>query len=166
MRYIATLDGSDHEVDLDEVGVENYAITLGDKKFAASMRRVGPFSYSVLLDNRSFDFDVVRDGEEIVVTSRHGTARLGLVDAARRRSSSAKKREQSGRAVIKALMPGRVVTVLVAVGDEVPQGRGIAIIEAMKMENEIKAPKAGKVIEVKISAGQTVEKGELMVIIE
>jgi len=63
-------------------------------------------------------------------------------------------------------MPGRVVNVLVSPGDEVKDGQGIVVVEAMKMENELKSPKAGKVVEVKVVAGQTVEKGELMIVIE
>jgi biotin carboxyl carrier protein len=63
-------------------------------------------------------------------------------------------------------MPGRVVNVLVAVGDEVKAQQGIVVVEAMKMENEVKAPKAGKVVEIKVVAGQAVEKGQLMIVIE
>jgi biotin carboxyl carrier protein len=59
-----------------------------------------------------------------------------------------------------------VVNVLVAAGDEVRAGQGVLVIEAMKMENELKAPKAGKVVEVKVAAGQTVEKGDLLLVIE
>ena len=76
------------------------------------------------------------------------------------------KREVSGRVEIKATMPGRVVNVLVGSGDEVTAGQGVIIVEAMKMENELKSPKAGKVTEVKVAPGQTVEKGELLVVIE
>ena len=60
----------------------------------------------------------------------------------------------------------RETDVLVATGDEVKEGQGIVVVEAMKMENELKSPKAGKVLEVKVVAGQTVEKGELMIVIE
>jgi biotin carboxyl carrier protein len=89
------------------------------------------------------------------------------MDAARRAMRAGqKKREHAGPAQIKAAMPGRVVNVLVAPGDEVREGQGVLIVEAMKMENELKSPKAGKVVEVKVAAGQTVEKGELLVVIE
>ncbi|MGC2443154.1 biotin/lipoyl-containing protein, partial [Candidatus Binatus sp.] len=67
---------------------------------------------------------------------------------------------------IKSAMPGRVVSVLVAAGDEVKAEQGIIVVEAMKMENEVKSPKAGKVVEVKVVAGQAVEKGQLMIVIE
>mgnify|MGYP002631114343 FL=1 len=67
---------------------------------------------------------------------------------------------------ITAGMPGRVVKVLVAVGDEVPPGGIVAVLEAMKMENDVKARGGGTVIEVAISVGATVEAGELLVRLE
>ncbi len=166
MRYVATLEGTEHEVDLEELTPESFAISFGQDRFEADLRRVGPASFSVLLANRSFDFDVVRDGEEIVVTSRHGSTRLSLVDSARRFTRAGPKREHKGPAQIKAQMPGRIVNVLVKAGDQVKEGQGLVIVEAMKMENEVKTPKAGKVAEVKVVAGQTVEKGALMIVIE
>ncbi len=63
-------------------------------------------------------------------------------------------------------MPGRVINVLVAPGDEVQRDQGVVVVEAMKMENEVRTPKAGKVVEVRVIVGQTVEKGELMIVIE
>jgi len=71
-----------------------------------------------------------------------------------------------GGGEIKASMPGRVVKVLVEVGDEVPAGGIVVVLEAMKMENDIKTPSGGKVIEVGVVEGATVESGELLVRLE
>jgi len=167
VRYIATIEGAEHEVEVEELSAETYAISFGTHKFEADLRRVGPASVSIILNNRSFDFDLVREGEEIVIASRTSTTRMTLIDAARHKMRAVRAtREVSGRAEIKAAMPGRVVNVLVAPGDEVSKDQGVIIVEAMKMENELKSPKAGKVIEVKVAAGQTVEKGELLLVIE
>jgi biotin carboxyl carrier protein len=68
--------------------------------------------------------------------------------------------------MLKAMMPGRVINVLVAVGEEVAAHQGLLVVEAMKMENELKAPKAGKIVELKVKPGQTVEKGELLLVVE
>ncbi|HJU29299.1 MAG TPA: biotin/lipoyl-containing protein, partial [Candidatus Binataceae bacterium] len=99
---------------------------------------------------------------------RGAATHVTLVDTARRarRSTSSTRSHPGGRVEMKAMMPGRVVNVLVKPGDEVAERQGIVVVEAMKMENELKTPKAGKVIEVKVAAGQTVEKGELLVVIE
>ena len=167
MRYLAILHGNQHEVEIEELAADSFSIRFGDSHFEADLRRVGPVSFSVIVDNRSFDFDVARDGEETVVASRSGSTRLTVADAARRTArATGKRREVSGRAEIKAAMPGRVVNVLVAPGDEVRAEQGIIVVEAMKMENEVKSPKAGKVVEIKVVAGQAVEKGQLMIVIE
>ena len=169
MRYLATLKGAEHDFEFEELGAHSYAVMLGGRRFEVDLRRVGAGSFSVLIGNRSFDFDVTLDGEEMVVASRAGAWRVGIINERRRAMREAEKRlgrQVSGRVELKAMMPGRVVNVLVKPDDEVASGQGVLTVEAMKMENEIKTPKAGKVLEVRVTAGQTVEKGEIMAIIE
>ena len=168
MRYVATLDGAEHELEVEELGGGRCRIRLGEQQFEADIRTVGPASFSVLVGGRSFDFELHQEGDQVLVASRDGSSRVSLIDRSRRAGAlgAGKRREVSGRAELKAMMPGRVIDVLVAAGDQVEAGQGVLIIEAMKMENELKAPKPGKVIEVKVTAGQTVEKGELLLVIE
>jgi acetyl/propionyl-CoA carboxylase alpha subunit len=71
-----------------------------------------------------------------------------------------------GPRAVKAPMPGRVVRVLVAAGEEVAEQQGIVVIEAMKMQNELKSPKAGKVIRVAVGVGDTVGAGDVLAIVE
>jgi biotin carboxyl carrier protein len=101
-----------------------------------------------------------------LLISRHGVNRVALVDKSRRRLHAPGERVITGRVELKAMMPGRVVNVLVNAGDEVAADQGIVVVEAMKMENELKTPKAGKVTEIKVSVGQAVEKGEILAVIE
>jgi biotin carboxyl carrier protein len=167
MRYLATIDGHEHEIEIEELAADSFAIRFGKNRFEADLRKLGPASFSVIVDNRSFDFDVARDGEDTVVASRSRSTRLTIADPARRAARAARqRREHSGRVEIKSAMPGRIVNVLVAPGDTVKAEQGIVVVEAMKMENEVKSPKAGKVVEVKVVAGQAVEKGQLMMVIE
>lgn len=63
-------------------------------------------------------------------------------------------------------MPGKVVKILVKPGDTVAARQGIAVVEAMKMENELRAPKAGTVAQIKVAEGTSVEAGTVLVIIE
>ena len=168
MRYLATIDGAEQVVEIEELAAAgSFEIRFGERKLDADLRRVGPASFSIVVGNRSFDLDVVREGDEVVVSSRDGVTRLTLEDAARRlMRTGGKSREVSGKVQMRAMMPGRVVSVLVQTGDEVKADQGVLVVEAMKMENELKSPKAGKVTEVKVVAGQTVEKGELLIVIE
>jgi biotin carboxyl carrier protein len=72
----------------------------------------------------------------------------------------------TGPRPVKAPMPGRVVRLLVAAGDEVAEQQGIVVIEAMKMQNELRSPKAGKVVRVAVAAGDTVGSGDVLAVVE
>jgi len=74
--------------------------------------------------------------------------------------------EGSGPQTLAALMPGRVIRVLVEAGQEVEAGQGLIVVEAMKMQNEMKSPRAGRVVEVRAGAGATVAAGDVLVVIE
>jgi biotin carboxyl carrier protein len=167
-KYMATLAGADHELEVEELAATSLRIKLGADQFDVDVRRVGLASFSILVDNRCFDLDVIPDGDEIIVTSRGGTTRVTLVDTARRprRGADAARAQAAGRVELRAMMPGRVVNVLVKAGDAVTFQQGVVVVEAMKMENELKSPKEGKVAEVKVAPGQTVEKGDVLIVIE
>jgi biotin carboxyl carrier protein len=89
-----------------------------------------------------------------------------LVDSRRYRRSGGGPAAAAGEVRVTAPMPGRVLRILVKPGDEVAARQGLVVVEAMKMENEIGAPKAGRIKEVAASAGQSVESGRLLVVIE
>ena len=83
--------------------------------------------------------------------------------AVRRRGASG---TVEGRQTLTAAMPGKVVRVLVSEGDTVEAGQGIVVVEAMKMQNEVKSPKAGTVVKIAASEGSTVNAGELLAVVE
>jgi biotin carboxyl carrier protein len=166
MRYIATLDGSEHELEIEELSTGCYLVRLGTQEVEIELRKVGPASYSLLANDRSFDLEVSRDGDQLIVASRGGLSRVTLMDRTRRAALAAAARQLSGRAELKAMMPGRVVNVLVGPGDEVTTDQAVLVVEAMKMENELKAPKNGRVSQVNVEVGRTVEKGEILLVIE
>jgi len=168
MKYMATVEGAEHELEVEELALNLLRIKFGERAFEVDVRRVGPASFSVLVDSRCFDLDVIQEGDDLIVASRGGATRVTLTDAARRQRHAAAgaRPHGAGKAELRAMMPGRVVHVLVKAGDEVEHQQGLLVVEAMKMENELKSPKAGKVIEVKVAPGQTVEKSELLVVIE
>ena len=141
-------------------------VRLGHGEFEADVHRTSESSFSVLVGERSFDFEIARHNDELVIVSRGTATRVTLQDAVRRRRGASQREASDGKAELKAMMPGRVVNLLVAVGDTVTARQGVVVVEAMKMENELKAPKAGKVTAIKVTPGQTVEKGELLVVIE
>lgn len=163
MRFIARTaalsdDVRDIEVEVLRHGA-GYRVRIGERWLEADLVSAGPFVRSLRLD----------DGTQLALTHHSAgntheisiggaTVTVDIIDplAARRRG---REDEIGGSGVVKALMPGRVVRVLVARGDAVRKGAGLLILEAMKMENEITAPADGTVDQLFVEAGQTVESG-------
>ncbi len=132
---------------------------------AASVLEAEPGVYSVLLDGRSFEARIERTQEAWAVTIAGRRFEIEVADP-RRLSRRARSLDREGRQRITAPMPGRVVRVLVAEGAEVEAGQGIAVIEAMKMQNELKSPKTGRVASLSAREGATVSAGEVLAVIE
>lgn len=120
-----------------------------------------PGIYSVILDGRSYQAYI----EGSTVTIDGWRFEIELHDP---REWSAKSRRHGGEGVqtIVSPMPGKVVRVLVKPGEEVQAGQGLIVVEAMKMQNEMKAPRAGRVIHVQAKEGSTVTAGEALAAIE
>jgi 3-methylcrotonyl-CoA carboxylase alpha subunit len=88
-----------------------------------------------------------------------------LTDPLRPGDTGGRAAAGAGPAAIRAVMPGKVVTVLAGEGTEVLAGQGLVVVEAMKMENEITAPRAGRVAEVKVRPGEVVEAGAILIVL-
>jgi acetyl/propionyl-CoA carboxylase alpha subunit len=127
-----------------------------------SISPLAPGSYSVLVGGRSFE--VVANGRgEIIVDGRAFAIDVFDPREMRGRTSTG---VGEGRLNIAAMMPGKVVRILVAEGDVIEAGQGLVVVEAMKMQNEMKSPKPGRVVEMKTTDGATVAAGEILLVIE
>ncbi len=100
------------------------------------------------------------------VTIRNEQFAIKLVDPKLLRSSGSDATAADGPAEIRTAMPGKIVRVLVDVGSEVEKGQGIIVVEAMKMQNELRSPKAGTVREIRFAVDSTVSSGDVLVTIE
>jgi len=127
-----------------------------------------PRVYSLLIDGKSYDVHIdenAADEEALAVHLLSRVIRARASDARKRRVAKAGA-DPDGLVQISAPMPGRVVKVLKAEGTAVTRGDGIIVLEAMKMENELKAPRDGIVASVLVEEGQGVEGGALLATIE
>ena len=158
MKLVARYDGVDTPVEVERHG-GGYRVTIGDRTLHADLGDAGPFVRSLRLeDGTQYMLMHHRDGHRHQISLSGATYHVEIFDPLslmRRRSED----DMGGSGAIKALMPGRIVRVLVAKGDTVAKGAGLLVLEAMKMENEIQAPAAGVVEEILVEAGQTVEGG-------
>ena len=117
---------------------------------------------SVLIGGRNYRVAVSQSGE-VAVNGRR--VAVEVFDPRDRRTAHGGAASH-GRQEVRAPMPGKVVRVLAAAGDVVEEGRGLVVVEAMKMQNEMKSPKSGRVAEVRARAGAAVIAGEVLVVIE
>ena len=132
---------------------------------AAQIEIPEPGVYSVLLDGLSYEARVEERPGMLVVVSDGYRFEIDVRDPRRLRRGGA-GRGADGVQTISAPMPGKVVRVLVSAGDTVEAGQGLLVVEAMKMQNELKSPRAGKVLLVATKEGATVTPGEILVTIE
>ncbi|HYM62476.1 MAG TPA: biotin/lipoyl-containing protein [Thermoanaerobaculia bacterium] len=158
MRLIARHEGREIEVEVERHGPD-YRVRLGDRWIVADLVNCGRFIRSLRLeDGTQFSIIHHRDGNQHSITLPDAVFQVELIDplALKRRHA---EDEHGGGGLIKALMPGRIVRILVNAGDSVQKGTGLLILEAMKMENEIQATIEGVVDKIFVTAGQTVDGG-------
>jgi biotin carboxyl carrier protein len=131
----------------------------------AEIEQVEPGVYSVLVDGRSYEARVEQAEGGVAVFIDGHRFEIEVRDP-RRRSRHKGAPEIAGRVNVPAPMPGKIVRLLVNEGDAVASGQGLLVVEAMKMQNEVKAPKAGRVVSLPAREGATAAAGEILAIIE
>ena len=166
MRYEVQLASSSSEkkraIELERNGA-GWRVTLDGRPVAVDAVEIAPNTLSVLLDGQSFEISVTPspDGKlKLQTGSREFTAEV--IDL---RAWSGRRHghvEAEGRQQIVAPMPGKVVRLLVKAGDHVEAGQGLLVVEAMKMQNEIRSPKSGAVERILAKEGQPVNAGEIL----
>jgi biotin carboxyl carrier protein len=135
------------------------------KELLANAQLVEPGVYSLLMGGKSYEVRVVRGGQASTVVA--GGCRFSVeVRDPRNATRGSRGALGAGRQKITAPMPGKVIRVLVSKGDVVEPGQGLVVVEAMKMQNEMKASHAGHVTEVRVHDGDTVGAGETLVVLE
>ena len=144
----AEIDGRAYEVEVRNPGGAEFVIRHGTQIYVCRISRSGkqPGSYEVNI--RGTDYAIQ------------------IIDPKRSRGAQSAGEHDHGAVQIIAPMPGKVVRLLVEVGSQVEAGAGIVVVEAMKMQNEMKAPKAGVVVSLNASNGATVNAGDVLAVIE
>lgn len=152
-----------------QVIVDGRSIAIDSEQLSA-VRQVESGVYSVVLDGASFEVFISGSlneltGDKLRALVR-GRAFAAEVRNPRDTSKASRTSIGSGRQQISAPMPGKVIRVLVKAGDSVEAGQGLIVVEAMKMQNEMKAARPGQVLEIRAQAGETVGAGDTLVILE
>ncbi len=160
MKYRVEIDGREREVDVQLTG-ETAVVSLDGVAVDADVRRM-PGGLSMILNGKVFDVMLGGKAERLDVVS--GSTRLrASVLSERMRARKGSSSKGAGKGDLRAPMPGRIVTVSVAEGDAVNVGDPLVVIEAMKMQNELRAEAAGVVKKVHVAPEQSVEAEALLV---
>ncbi len=164
MKYFVTIDEREQAVDVEVRPTGELVVSLGGQTVDNDVVVLDDGSLSIRINGKVLDLTVEGTPPDVgVIASGHRayvkveSERQRMAAAARRTGGSASEK------AIAAPMPGRVAKLLVAVGDEVKQGQGVIVIEAMKMENELKAKGSGVVAEIHVKAGDAIEAGAKLV---
>ena len=160
MRYFVTIDGQERVVDVTVRPDGEYVASVAGVAVDSDVVALDDGGLSLRIDGRMIDLTLEGAIPDVgIVASGHRayvrveSERLRAAQAARRSGGSAAEK------TLLAPMPGRVAKVLVAVGDDVVAGQGLMVVEAMKMENELRAKGAGKIAEIHAKAGDTIVAG-------
>jgi len=150
-----------------ERDAEGWRVILDGQPVEADSVEIAPHTLSILLNGHSYEIRVspAPDGKLKLQTGAHEF----IAEVIDPRAWSGRRHghvEAEGRQQIVAPMPGKVVRLLVKAGDRVEAGQGLVVVEAMKMQNEIRSPKSGTVERVLATEGQTVNAGEVLAWVE
>lgn len=187
MRYVANIGNQKHTIALEENG-HTRQVSLDDRDLTLDWRLVGTElshtttpgdvnadHYSLLVGEHSYEAyaRLVEDAEggerngltvEVMISGRPYVVAI-RDERSQALASLAGGGHMSGDVAIRAPMPGLVVNVLVEEGAEVARGQTVVVLEAMKMENDLAAPRAGVIKSIRASKGQTVNQGEALAVV-
>jgi len=162
MKYATTIGEQTYIVEINREG----EVMIDGDTFPVDLQAIDEVTYSLLMSNRSYEALVDTAGDELAVllAGRMYTAQV-LDERARRLSRVDGSSVSSGELTLKSPMPGLIVAVPVAEGQVVKKGQTVLVLESMKMENELKAPRDGTVSSIKVKVRQSVEQHQPLVVI-
>lgn len=168
MKLKAEIAGANHSLEFRRNGTRVSA-ALDGRHYELQAHDLEPGVYLLHLDERIYEcrvrsVDAAAGVSEVHVGQQE--FQVTLSDPRRLSHAAAAGTLAAGRAAVIAPMPGRVVRVLVEVGAHVETGAGLIVVEAMKMQNELKSPKTGVVTSLNVEAGAAVNAGDTLVVIE
>lgn len=154
-------------LDIESLGDDRYSVLIDGQRIEVESQPLPGLGMTLRQGSSTFVAEFEEKADEIAVLLRGQVNRFDVVDERQSilRAANAVF-EVEGRQTINSPMPGKVVKVFVKAGDVVTEGQGLVVVEAMKMENELKSPKAGTVLEVVAKEGQAVENGAKLVVVE
>lgn len=147
-NHSALVNGTEYTVDLNRIGINKYSIIINSQVFEINIKKDGLNRFEAEYSNNIFEITVEDEKDLLLKQFTHQS-------------------EATHKIInITAPMPGLVLKIEVELGQQINPGTGLIILEAMKMENEIRSTVSGMVKEIKVKEKTPVEKGEILMILE
>jgi biotin carboxyl carrier protein len=162
MKLIAELNNEKYEVEIKRDNEKVFA-KIDGREYEIEANEVEPNLYLFKHNNQIHEIYASPNG---IVNVGNNQLEVKIIDPKRLRSTGNSDANTEGIVEIKTAMPGKIVRILVEEGQEVSHGEGIIVVEAMKMQNEMKSPKDGIVKSIKVEESATVNAGDVLVVIE
>jgi biotin carboxyl carrier protein len=164
-ELVITADGRDRAVVVDGPGQDGrFRVSVDGAEQVVDARALRPGTWSLVIGGKSWLVDLDHRRTGIAASVGDSEVVLQVEDALRKRlASAAGVRGHASGESIRAPIAGKVVKVVVSVGDQVAPGASVIVLEAMKMENELAAERGGTVTAIHKAAGQAVDTGDLLV---
>ena len=163
MIFEAAAAGRTARVEVHESG-DDYVVAIDGRAIAVRVHPTQRHFFALEVDGRAYDAGALRRADGYTVALRGGTIEVSLAEGAR--GAVVLPRKAAGPAKVSAPMPGKIVRVAASAGQVVKAGECLLVMEAMKMENEIRSPRDGRVKDVLVKEGQAVESGALLILVE
>jgi len=164
MIFDVTVNGRDYRVELEQAATGNWTGRVNGEDVTVNAANTAAGVLSMLIGGESYE--IVSNPAQQQIAIRGVRYSVDVRDQRSWRTGRSRAGAEDGAKKITAPMPGKVVRVIAPPGTEVEQGGGVIVIEAMKMQNELKSPKKGKVAKVLAAEGAPVNAGDVLAVIE
>lgn len=166
MKFVALLNGKSIPIEIIKKG-GLYHLTFQEKSFTVNAIRPNIQSFSLLVEGKSYEAGLEKTGNNYSIYFYNDTVEFQLFEARKFKASElTKKSGPAGLLKVTAPMPGKIIKVVVTENTQVSEGDSLLIMEAMKMQNELKAPKSGTVKQVHVQEGEAVTPQQVLVVLE
>ena len=165
MKYIATIEDKEYEIEI----LSETRVLIDEVPHEINFKRLRQYlSFSLLVDGKSYETNIYQDNNdwEVLLRGRQFTVDVEDERERRLRLAAGHISVHKGKFVLRAPMPGLVIDIPVAEGDQVTKGDVLVILESMKMQNELTAPRDGTVTRIQAKVNDNVERKESLLVLE
>ncbi len=164
MKLQAELNNEKHEIEIKRDGEKVFA-RVDEREYELEVSEVEANVYLLKNDNKVYEV-LISGNQSLTAKVKGNEFEINLIDPKKLRGADGDSELKDGIAEIKTAMPGKLVRILVEAGAEIAAGEAVLVVEAMKMQNEMKSPKDGVVKEIRFAEGDTVNAGDVLAVIE